>query len=193
MLKTKFISFLFLFYIASYSQVAQQNGNWYAKEFSKDIALYNAKEFLLSSVLGSNETPTKFEIIPLAAASSGEITTLIYNSSERGKEGLVLGFYGNYWNDAGVLYTGYNFKNLDKKDAIDFLNKISKTIEDNSKYIKSDGDNNNVFFKFDDIDVLIYSTLGTYQIRLFWKGFDSDWEETAFNKSKRRFEKKLSK
>lgn len=61
----------------------------------------------------------------------------------------------------------------------------------NSKYLKNDNDNNNIYFKFNDIDVLIWSSTQDYTIRLFWNGFDSSWEKTAFDRSKRRFEKKI--
>jgi hypothetical protein len=176
----------------SFSQVKTNNNNvWVAKEFSKDIALYNSKNFLFKNVLGSTSEVVQFEIIPLAAASSGELTTLLYKCESKQKEGLVLGFYGNYWNDAGVLYQGYAFKNFEKNQAIEFLSKIQDAIEDNKKFINDEGDNNNVYFKYDDIDVLIWSSSQTYTIRLFWNGFDSSWEKTAFDRSKRRFEKKI--
>ena len=93
--------------------------------------------------------------------------------------------------DAGVLYQGYAFKNLEKDQAIEFLNKIQTAIEENKKFINDEADNNNVFFKYDDIDVLIWSSSLNYTIRLFWNGFDSSWEKTAFDRSKRRFEKKI--
>lgn len=165
---------------------------WMAKEFSKDIALFNAKRYLFKEVLGSSTTVTKFEIIPLAAASSGELTTLLYKCDEKQKEGLVLGFYGNYWNDAGVLYQGFAFKNFDKNGAFEFLNKIKAAIEANLKFMKDNADNNNIYFNYDDIDILITSSeYGIYNIRLFWQGFDSTWEKTAFDRSKKRFEKKI--
>ena len=175
-----------------FSQVKTNNNNvWVAKEFSKDVALYNSKNFLFKNVLGSTTEVVKFEIIPLAAASSGELTTLLYKCESKLKEGLVLGFYGNYWNDAGVLYQGYAFKNFEKDQAIEFLNKIQTAIEDNKKFINDEADNNNIFFKYDDIDVLIWSSSSSYTIRLFWNGFDSSWEKTAFDRSKKRFEKKI--
>jgi hypothetical protein len=165
--------------------------NYYAKEYSKDVALYNSKNYLFKTILGSTTAVENFEIIPLAAASSGDLTTLLYKSESKKKEGLILGFYGNYWNEAGVVYQGFAFKNFEKNEAIEFLNKIQEAINENSKYLKNDNDNNNIFFKYDDIDVLIWSSSQDYTIRLFWNGFDSSWEKTAFDRSKRRFEKKI--
>lgn len=179
-----------------FSQVQTNSNNIiYAKEFSKEVALYNSKNFLFKSVLGSTEQIEKFEIIPLAAASSGELTTLLYKSDAKQKEGLILGFYGNYWNNAGVVYQGYAFKNFEKNEAIKFLNKIQDAINENSKYLQDENDNNNIYFKYDDIDVLIWSNgfkSQDYIIRLFWNGFDSSWEKLAFDRSKRRFEKKIN-
>ena len=175
-----------------FSQVQTNSNNmFYAKEFSKEVALYNSKNFLFKTVLGSTEQIEKFEIIPLAAASSGELTTLLYKSEAKQKEGLILGFYGNYWNNAGVVYQGFAFKNFEKNEAIKFLTKIQDAINENMKYLQDEPDNNNIYFKYDDIDVLIWTSYQDYKIRLFWNGFDSSWEKLAFDRSKRRFEKKI--
>lgn len=188
------LSILILFTISNfiYSQVKVNSNNiWTAKEFSKEISLFKSKEFLFKNVLESTEKVITFEVIPLAAASSGELTTLLYKCEAKQKEGLILGFYGDYWNEAGVLYQGYSFKNLEKDKAMEFLNKIVTSIDENKKFLNESGDNNNIFFKYDDLDVLIWTDAGTYSIRIFWQGFDSTWEKTAFERSKRRFEKKI--
>lgn len=189
------IRLLIIFVLISIKTFAQIQGIgtniWFAKEFSKEVALYNSKNFLFKSVLGTSSEVTQFEVIPLAAASSGELTTLLYKCEEMNKEGLVLGFYGNYWNDAGVVYQGFAFKNFEKNKATEFLNKIQQAIDDNSKFLKDEKDNNNIVFKYDDVDVLIWASPDGYTIRLFWNGFDSSWEKTAFERSKRRFEKKI--
>lgn len=190
-IKITFLSIL-LWVTFCYSQVKVNSNNiWTAKEFSKEISLFKSKEFLFKNVLGSTNEVVPFEVIPLAAASSGELTTLLYKCDTKQKEGLILGFYGDYWNDAGVLYQGYSFKNLEKEKAMEFLNKIVTSIEENKKFLNESGDNNNIFFKYDDMDVLIWTNAGTYSIRIFWQGFDSTWEKTAFERSKRRFEKKI--
>ena len=194
-MKSKFILLLVvLTSTTGFSQIKSSqtsNSVWIAKEFSKDVALYNSKKFLFKDVLGSTTEIVQFEVIPLAAASSGELTTLLYKCESKQKEGLVLGFYGNYWNDSGVVYQGYGFKNLTKTQAIEFLTKIQEAIDNNYKFLKDETDNNNIYFKYDDIDVLIWASQQSYTIRLFWNGFDSSWEKTAFDRSKRRFEKKI--
>ena len=177
-----------------FSQVKVNSNNvWTAKEFSKEISLFKSKEFLFKNVLGSTEQIVPFEVIPLAAASSGELTTLLYKCETKNKEGIILGFYGDYWNEAGVLYQGYSFKNLEKDKAIEFLNKIVASIEENKKFLNENGDNNNIFFKYDDMDVLIWTNMGTYSIRIFWQGFDSTWEKQLLNDQKEDLKRKLSR
>lgn len=174
------------------AQIKQTDYNLFqAKEFSKDISLFKAKTYLFKNVLETSDTILQFEAIPLAASGSGELTTLLYRCESIGKEGLILGFYGNYWNDAGVQYQGYGFKNLPKEKAMKFLNKIEKAIEDNKKFMREDNDNNNIVFDFDDLNILIWTTSGSYKIRVYWNGFDSTWEETSYERSKRRFERKI--
>jgi hypothetical protein len=48
-------------------------------------------------------------------------------------------------------------------------------------------------WKYDDISFLIYKTNNGSKIRVFWNGFDSEWESTAFLRTKRRFEKNAKK
>jgi hypothetical protein len=170
-------------------QVSNVNNFWYGKEFSKEIALYDSKDFLFKNVLGSSSEAILFELTPIAAASSGELTTLFYRCVSKQKEGLILGFYGTYWNEAGVVYQGYGFKNLEKDQAIEFLNKIQQAIDDNANYLATSFDINNIYFTYNDINVLIWSSSdgSPYSIRLFWNGFDSNWDKVAFNRSKKRF------
>lgn len=175
-----------------FSQIAQnQNNVFYAKEFSKEISLYKAKGFVIESVLGDSNSVVKFEIDPLAATSSGELTSLVYNCEKLGKEGLLLGFYGNYWNEAGAVYQGYGFKNLPVEKALELLRKIEDVKSGNANYLSEDSDNNNIYFTFDDMTFLIYRSSSGTTIRVFWNTFDAEWQEIAFKRTKRRFEKKV--
>lgn len=189
----KAISIFFLLSsFCTFSQIPSTSKTFLAKEFSKEIALYESKQFLFSEVLNNTEKVTEFEVVPLAAANSGELTTLLYKCEAQQKEGLILGFYGNYWNEQGIVYQGYAFKNLDKAKATEFLDLIYTSIENHAKFLKSDNENNNIVFKFEDMDVLICTTADGYYIRIFWNGFDSTWEKTAYLRSKKRFEKKMN-
>lgn len=191
MKKIYFLLALFLATTLSAQVATPSKGNFYGneKEFSKDIALVKAKYFLFNDVFGKSDKVSPFEVIPLAASNSGELTTLLYKSDEYSKEGIVLGFYGDFVNEAGVRYQRYAHKNLNKEEAIAFLDKISSALTEYNKFLKKDTDSNNIYFSFKDIDVLIsYSGL-TQVIRLYWNGFDSTWNSTAYYKAIRRFEK----
>src|SRR5690606_14372623 len=190
-MKRTIILLFFLATISSFSQVKQTDANLFqAKEFSKDIALFKAKEFVMEKIIGVDTELTKFEIDPLAASSSGQLTSLVYSCKEKNLSGLVLGFYGNRWNPAGVAYQAYAFKNLTEVKAIELLNKIDDFMNENLKYLNSSSDNNNIFFKYDDMTFLIYRD-GAIKIRIFWYNFDSEWEEISFGRTKRRFEKAI--
>lgn len=174
----------------SFSQISESTGIYFAKEFSKDQALYKAKDYVMKNVIGIEKKLIKFDIDPLAAASSGELTSLVYSCDEKNLSGLVLGFYGSRWNDAGVVYQAYAFKNLPEMNALEILSKLDKYIDEESKYLSADSDNNNMFFQYDDMTFLIYRD-GSVKIRIFWNGFDSEWESTAFGRTKRRFKRKI--
>jgi len=191
-LKSTIIILTLLMSIKAISQIKQTDYNLFqAKEFSKDISLFKAKTFLIHNVLKTSESSSQFEAIPLAAASSGEMTTLLYKCESQNKEGLILGFYGEYWNDAGVVFQGYGFKNLSKDQAFEFLNKIESEIDKNNKFLKSNNDSNNIVFEYDDLKVVIWTTSGSYLMRIYWNGFDSTWEKTSYERSKRGFEGKI--
>lgn len=161
-------------------------------EYSKEVSVYKGKKFLISNLLKSDSDVKKLEIFALSAAQSGELTTLIYRSEDDELEGLLLGFYGNYWNEAGVIHKGYGFKYLDTSKALDFLYTIKRNLDAQKDYFKG-SDNNNVYFKYDDITILATgSTVGGYVLRLFWQNFDSEWESGSFNRTIKRFEKRLN-
>jgi len=186
--------FLTFFSINIYSQNIW--GGYLAKEWNKELSVFYGNAYLTKNIFKTKgEEVLKFETDALAASNSGEITTVLYKAQNGDAEGLLLCFYGNYWNEAGVIYTGYNFKNLDKGQAFTFLNLLQKNIEDNKDYLSKGGttsySGNNIYFKYDDINVIVGYVYGTLTIRLFWNNYDSSWNSNAFEKSKRRFEKRI--
>lgn len=164
------------------------NAQYYsAKEFSKETAAFYAKSFLFKEVFDSTSDVTVFDLIPLAAANSGELTTLFYKTKDNKKEGLILGFWGNKWNKYGVEYKGYMYKNFPKEEAVNLLYSIKLTIEEMKNELENE--NANLHFKLNDIDFLVSKSNGGYDLRLFWKDFDATWEQTAFERSLKRFMK----
>jgi hypothetical protein len=86
---------------------------------------------------------------------------------------------------------GFAFKNLPKVKAVGLLSVISRTIEEQKDYLSKNPDNNNVYFQYDDITVLIYQSMET-KIRLLWKNFDAEWALSAFKSSVKGLEKTLN-
>ena len=190
-MKSKIFLIVFIIISICYSQVSESSGIVFAKEFSKEQALYKAKKFVMNDVIGAESYVTKFEIDPLASASSGELTSLVYKCKQKKISGLVLGFFGDRWNEMGVVYQSYGFKNLQENEALELLTLLDKHIAQHSKYLKTDSDNNNIFFKYDDLTFLVYNYNGI-KIRVFWNDYDSEWESTAFNRTKKRFVSKIN-
>ncbi len=183
---------IIIFSIFSKAQVPVNSGVVFAKEFSKEIALYRAKAFVIETVLGISSEVVGFQIDPLAASSSGELTSLVYRCQEKGKEGMVLGFYGDYWNSAGVEYKGFSFKDISKDKALYLLDTIQKAIDDYSTFLSQDKDNNNIYFKAEGMTFLISNMTGGIKIRVFRNEFDAEWDMTAFRRTKRRLLNKLN-
>lgn len=129
---TLVIVFIFL-YSQTYSQVPASYGYYFAKEYSKEIALYKAKDFVMHDVIGC------------------------------------------------------------EKEALELLAKIDAVKDQYSDYLRSDLDNNNVFFEYDDMTFLIFIDYSGLTIRVFWNEFDAEWESVAFDRTKKRFEKKVKK
>ena len=180
------IKFLLLIVLIHFDLSAQTGG---IDGYDKEISLYRAKEFLMNKVLGVDSKVIKFEMDPLAPTSSGELTTLVYRCEEKNLSGLILGFYERRWNNEGVLFTGYSFKNLDRLQASLFLETIDNYLNEYSEYFRSDLDTNNIYFKFDDMTILIEGYVTRYKIRIFWNEFDAEWTFNAFNRTKKKFEK----
>ena len=67
-----------LIYNNGFAQNKQDNsiyGITYAKEFSKEIAEYSAKTFIMNAILDKTEHVLEFEVDALAAAALGQLTT----------------------------------------------------------------------------------------------------------------------
>jgi hypothetical protein len=183
---------LVFFWMKLSAQVSQFNGIM-AKEFSKELSLFKAKSFVMNTILGSSDDVVEFEIDALAASSTGELTSLVYKCPEKNVEGLIFGFYGDYLSEAGIPYQGYAFKNFNRPEALKLFAKVTAAIDEHDKFLSKDVNNHNVYFMLEDLTFLITKASGIYSIRVFWDGFDAEWTSTAFNRTKKRFEKTLDK
>ena len=187
----KLILLLLFIPLVSFGQIE----NLFALEYDKEFALYYGKHFLMTEVLGEpNSDYSKFELDPLTASNSREITTIYYKSGEKNLEGLVFGFFDEYWNRQGIGFKGYAFKALNKDEATQLIDKIENIIDSERKFLNADDNVNNIYFSFKDMTVLVYRAGPLAgRIRIFWNGFDAEWENSKFNKTKRRFIKATKK
>ncbi len=182
----KIIPFLVVFLMININYSQSQN-----KAYSKDIALYQLKFFISNGIIGEKKKYIKFTIDPLAASKSSELTSCYYEIITINKRGLILGFYDDYWLP-GSTYQGFSFKNLNYENAIELLKKIEKIIDVEKKFLNADDDENNIYFTFQDMAVIIYRKGAlSGRIRIKWNGFDAEWENTAFRRTKRRLERAM--
>jgi hypothetical protein len=164
-----------------------------AKEYSKDVSLFRAKAFVMKHILGETNDVIKFDVDPLVASNSGELTTLVYKCDTKSKVGLLLGFNGTRWNEAGVVYQEYSFKNLPINEANEFCEKIEIALKVNSSYLEKDHDNNNIYFNYNDLSILMYSGSFGIRLRVFWNGYDAEWDYSSFTKTVKRLKKEINR
>ena len=166
-----------------------------AQTESSAIALEKAKEYLVQNVLAVDETAVAFVLDPLHSSTTGDLTTLVYECEARQISGLILAFFGNYWNEAGVVYKGYGFKRLEVVKANEFLKKVKDEFAMHEEFLRADGDHNHIAFSYEDIKVVMWVESGQsaapYRLRLFWNGFDALWYQNAHEKTSKRLMKAL--
>jgi hypothetical protein len=185
-MKIKLLLFALIFTQVAIAQIPTNMGFALCGEFSEKNSIVKAQGFLLKEILKSPEDIVQFELERIASSMSGDLTSLIYRCEEKQIVGIILAFYGDYWNDGGDIYKGFVFKNLPKNEALEFLSKISRTIEEQKDFLSKDNDNN-VSFQYQDISVVVSKDM-EMKIRIFWNGFDADWDNWAFTRTKRTLE-----
>lgn len=159
-------------------------------EYNKDESLYRAKAYIMQR-LGVTTQPTRFQAFALAAATSGELTSLVYSSSQDAqKSGLLLTFYGGFVNEQGVRYQAYAFKEFNKAQSEELMAKLDAVLK--SAPLELIGDNANLYFSYDDVTFLVYSSASSEpRVRVFWGQFDSEWNAGAIHKTANRMTKKF--
>ncbi len=186
---TKLISLLFfslIFNSISFSQIPS-NSSIFAKLYSKDLTLSMAKIYLVENIITLGDIEEKLVIDGLSAASSGELTALCYSGDSSKTKGLLLAFYGNYWNDQGVTYQGYAFRNFKEKNGIEVLEKIVAISDRNQSFMGKSFDNNNIVFTYEDIVFIMYIN-GPTKIRVLWDNFDAEWTIEEAKKTLKRLQ-----
>ena len=168
------------------SQVSNSQG-LFAREYSKEITIPLAKEYLVTEVLKpTGDEVLVFEIDALTAATSGELTCVMYNCSTKNMNGLIFAFYGNEVAESGMSYKAYSFKHFTKAQGIELFQKIDNLITSNTT---SDLIEKNITFKYEDVTFIIYRSLET-KIDIVWNGFNAQWDHSTLKTTLRKLEKK---
>lgn len=157
-------------------------------QYNKVTSEEKAKKFLMEHVLQITETPLEFRVDALASATSGEVTTLFYECEQTNQSGLILGFYGDYVSKAGLNVKGYGFYHLQHEDALKFLNKLLNII-DNYDFYDENG-YKQYGFVFKEMNIMCGSQNSSDKARIFWNGFDAEWNGSAIKRTLRRFNRK---
>lgn len=163
------------------------------KEYNKEKVLHHAREYLATEVFDGSEQGIAFKIEALTAENSGSLSTVSYHCPTEAKSGVLLAFYGTFWNEAGVIYTGHAYKNLTGREATELFSDLKSYIEVNKKYVKEDLGNNHVMFNYKDMKFVIYSIggLGTldFYIRVYWNGLNASWSYQDFLETMQDYDK----
>lgn len=163
--------------------------NMAKKEMAKQISQFRSKEFIINKIIGDAENrEIKFETESLASDDSGGLISVAFNCDEVNERGLLLAFFGENRDQNGYFGNAYAFRYLPLEEAKEVLNRLEKVRTDNGKYLSESSNVNNVYVQHKDIKFVFYRDMGN-QIRVFWNGFEVIWEQTAFDRTKRRLNK----
>lgn len=183
-MKLKLFVLTILISNAIIAQIPTKLGFALSDKYSEDIAINKAQEFFLKEILDPSEGIAQIELDRIASTISGDLNLFFY--SYKDKKGLLLAFYGDYWNDAGDVYKGFVFKILPENKALELLHQIDIILSEQKDYLSKDI-NNYAAFQFDDLYVIISRGI-EFKIRLFWNGFTAEWEKLVIKRVKRVME-----
>lgn len=159
------------------------------KETAKEVSQFRSKEFIMDFIIGSaGSDEIKFETESLASDDSAGVVSIAFNCDELNKKGLLLAFIGKNRNEFGTLTTAYGFKYIPYDEAVSLLDRIDNVKDSNKDYMRDENDVNNVYIEHDDMRFILYRDGGD-KIRVFWNGFEVEWERTPFDRTKRRLER----
>lgn len=167
--------------------------NLQKKEMAKQISQFRSKEYIINKIIGdAGEREIKFETESLASDDSGGLISVAFNCDEVNERGLLLAFFGENRDPYGNLGNAYAFRYLPLAEAQSVLERLEKVRESNNKYLSESSNVNNVYVQHKDLKFVFYRDMGN-QIRVFWNGFEVIWEQTAFDRTKRRLNKWFNK
>ena len=159
------------------------------KVIAKEITQFRSKEYIINNIIGDTKgKEIKFQTEALASDDSGGLITVAFNCNEVNKRGLLMAFFGENRNELGVMGQAYAFRYIPLDKAKQLFNIIGEAQERNKNYLSMQEDIYNVYIEFEDIKFVLYRDGGD-QIRVYWNGFQVEWERVAFDRSKRRLDR----
>lgn len=180
---------IFLCSIPTYSQTRQ--GDILSQERCKEITEYYCKQYIVDEVLEIGDRQSvEIYINPITAAKSGELTTVLYGCSSLNKKGVVFAFWNDYFSGSVLPYKGLGFYNLTFEDAQKLFDNLESLMDQENKILTySEG---NLAYKSGDLTFLFCNSelmVGSKPIRVWYKSFDSDWNQTNLRTTIKRFRK----
>lgn len=171
------VSYLVAACLVSTMAFAQSQKKKEKLEFPKEVALYQAKQFAAFNLAeGKTDSVNLFSLTPLEEGGSGEMTTLHFKSSANNVEGLILGFHGlQMLRDGKKVKEASDFVFLPKDKALALLDRIEQAFEKQKDFLGDEKNENNAIFEYEGLMVILYRG-SDKNIRIFWNGFDSEWE-----------------
>lgn len=159
------------------------------KETAKEVSQFRSKEFIMDYIIGPvGNNEITFETESLASDDSAGVVSIAFNCDKLDQKGLLLAFVGKNRNQNGMLVTAYGFKYIPYDEAVALLNRIDEVKEKYKEYMSDKNDVNNVYIAYEDLKFILYRDGGD-KIRVFWNGFEVEWERTPFDRTKRRLQR----
>jgi len=180
-------------FTVGFSQSKNEKNDFSDSEFLnwKKTNQYYGKKFLMD-LLGHDTSLVYLQVANLTAPSGGrnEIATFVYKCNVKKKAGLVLGLWDRFMTSEATSYGGYKFKHFNWNEAYEFFSKIDRHLKKWQPYLEGNQENN-IYFDYDDVSILLSTSRqnGGVKLRIFYDGFDSEWNIGAYNRTKKRFEK----
>lgn len=172
------------------------------RKYNQDITLYESKRFVIDSIIGRSSSPVYLEIDAIAAAKSGELTTIVYSCDSLKRKGVVFCFWSDFWNKYGTDFKGFKYKRLTNDEAYTLIKMILNEVGKFSKRTYSGMsymgglmvDGGETYFDYLGMTILLTGNKeGVSNIRLFWGDFDAEWNIGDVERMKKRLDQKNKK
>jgi len=188
---------LLLVPIISYSQTQNISPKRYLLKspFNKDYTLSKAKTFITNSLINDSITIAEVVLDPYISLKPDDISSICYSLKGKGWDdvGLLLGFYGEFWDDFEGSFKGYGFKLLKRNQATNFLKKIIDVKTSYENYLNKITYSNNVVFFYDDLKTIMFKEGNIFKVQIIWNGVSAIWSMEEVERTYEGYKRLLKK